>query len=82
MVPVPADAEAAMLALTYPLIALNGIFQAMGAAMSGLLRQKLVDPWLAALVAFLPILLVLTLLVLAMPFPLPEAASFAKISLV
>jgi len=68
-----------MLALTYPLIVLSGIFQAMGAALSGLLRQKLVNPWLAAFVAFLPILLVLTLCVLAMPFPLPEANSFAKI---
>lgn len=68
-----------MLALTYPLIVLSGVLQAMGAALSAMLRQRLVNPWLAALTAFVPIILVLTMVVLAIPFPLPAAASFAKI---
>lgn len=68
-----------MLAFTYPLILLSGALQAMGAALSALLRQRLVNPWLAALIAFVPIILVLTMVVLAIPFPLPDAASFAKI---
>lgn len=68
-----------MLAFTYPLIVLSGAFQAMGAALSALLRKSLVNPWLAAFVTFVPIIIVLTFVVLAIPFPLPQAGSFAQI---
>ncbi|MGO1304745.1 MAG: DMT family transporter [Sphingomonas parapaucimobilis] len=68
-----------MLAFTYPLIVLSGAFQAMGAALSALLRKSLVNPWLAAFVTFVPIIIVLTFVVFAIPFPLPQIGSFAKI---
>lgn len=44
-----------------------------------MLRQRLVNPRLAALVPFVPIILVLAAIVFALPFPLPQAGAFQKI---
>lgn len=68
-----------MLGFTYPLIAVSGAFQAMGAALGAQLRQRLINPWLSAFITFVPVIIVLTLVVFAIPFPLPQMESFAKI---
>ena len=62
----------------YPFIAFAGVLQALGNAMNARLRQRMVNPTLAAAVSFLPIVVVFTLLFLAFPTPLPSAAGLAK----
>jgi len=46
--------------------------------MNGALRNALVNPWLASLVSFLPIVALLACLVLCLPQPLPTAEGVAK----
>jgi transporter family-2 protein len=62
----------------YPFILLSGVLQAMGNAMNACLRQRMVNPTLAATVSFLPIVILFTLLFFAMPTPLPSLAGLAK----
>ena len=64
--------------LLYPFILLSGVLQALGNAMNACLRQRMVNPTLAAAVSFTPIVVVFTLLLFAMPLPLPTAAGLAK----
>jgi bacterial/archaeal transporter family-2 protein len=65
-------------ALLYPFILVAGALQAIGNAMNAQLRGKLVNPWLAATVSFLPIVFVFTTLFFTMPTPLPNLASLSK----
>jgi bacterial/archaeal transporter family-2 protein len=65
-------------ALLYPFILVAGALQAIGNAMNAQLRGKLVNPWLAATVSFLPIVFVFTTLFLTMPTPLPSLESLGK----
>ena len=58
-------------ALLYPFIILAGGLQALGNSMNAQLRGQLVNPFLAASVSFLPIVLVFATLFLVMPTPLP-----------
>ena len=61
--------------LLYPFIAVAGALQSLGNSMNAQLRGKLVNPWLAATVSFLPIVFVFATLFLLMPTPLPSLAS-------
>ncbi|WP_342110374.1 DMT family transporter [Methylobacterium sp. SI9] len=65
-------------ALLYPFILVAGALQAIGNAMNAQLRGKLVNPWLAATVSFLPIVFVFATLFFTMPTPLPNLASLSK----
>jgi bacterial/archaeal transporter family-2 protein len=65
-------------ALLYPFILVAGALQAIGNAMNAQLRGRLVNPWLAATVSFLPIVFVFTTLFLTMPTPLPSLESLGK----
>jgi transporter family-2 protein len=57
----------------YPLILIAGALQAWGPPMNSALKKALVNPWLASLVSFLPIVAFLGVLVLCVPRPLPTA---------
>ncbi|SDO66296.1 transporter family-2 protein [Methylobacterium phyllostachyos] len=65
-------------ALLYPFILVAGALQALGNAMNAQLRGKLVNPWLAATVSFLPIVFVFATLFFTMPTPLPNLDSLSK----
>lgn len=56
----------------YPAIVVAGALQAWGPPMNSALRQALVNPWLASLVSFLPIIALLLCLLLCLPTPLPS----------
>ena len=58
-------------ALLYPFILGAGVLQALGNSMNAQLRGRLVNPWHAASVSFLPIVFVFATLFLVMPTPLP-----------
>lgn len=61
----------------YPLILAAGALQAWGPPMNGALRVALVNPWLASLVSFLPIIALLFVVYVCMPTPMPTMASVA-----
>ena len=58
--------------LLYPFIVVAGALQAIGVAWNAQLRGALVNPWLAALVSFLPVVFVFVLVFLLRPKPLPQ----------
>ncbi len=60
--------------LLYPLIIAAGVLQAWGPPMNGALRGALVNPWLASLLSFLPIIAGLFVLWVCVPTPLPTLA--------
>jgi bacterial/archaeal transporter family-2 protein len=55
-----------------PLILIAGALQAWGPPMNGALRGALVNPWLASLISFLPIVAFLFVLFVCLPRPLPS----------
>ncbi len=55
----------------YPIILIAGALQAWGPPMNGALRQALINPWLASIVSFLPIVFFLAVLFFCLPRPLP-----------
>ena len=57
----------------FPIILICGALQAWGPPMNGALRNALVNPWLASVVSFLPILFLLGVVFLCLPKPLPTA---------
>src|ERR1700727_135975 len=61
----------------YPIIVVGGLLQAWGPPMNGALRNALVNPWLASLVSFLPIVALLACLLLCLPRPLPTVTSLS-----
>lgn len=65
-------------ALLYPFILVAGVLQALGNSMNAQLRGRLVNPWLAATVSFLPIVFVFATLFLIMPTPLPTLETLGK----
>ncbi|WP_267358374.1 MULTISPECIES: DMT family transporter [unclassified Methylobacterium] len=65
-------------ALLYPFILVAGALQALGNAMNAQLRGRLVNPWLAATVSFLPIVFVFTTLFFTMPTPLPSLEGLSR----
>ncbi len=62
-------------AFLYPLILAAGMLQAWGPPMNGTLQKSLVNPWLASLVSFLPIIALLFCVFICSPKPLPTAAN-------
>jgi transporter family-2 protein len=58
--------------LLYPFIVVAGALQAVGVVWNAQLRGALVNPWLAALVSFLPVVFVFVLVFLLRPKPLPR----------
>jgi transporter family-2 protein len=58
--------------LLYPFIVVAGALQAIGVVWNAQLRGALVNPWLAALVSFLPVVFVFVLVFLLRPRPLPQ----------
>ena len=60
--------------LLYPFIVVAGALQAIGVVWNAQLRDALVNPWLAALVSFLPVVFVFVLVFLLRPKPLPQRA--------
>ncbi|MBV9827565.1 MAG: DMT family transporter [Alphaproteobacteria bacterium] len=67
------------LVVLYPLILVCGALQAWGPPMNGVLRNALSNPWLASLVSFLPIVMLLSVTFLCLPRPLPTAEGLAAI---
>lgn len=65
-------------ALLYPFIIVAGCLQALGNSMNAQLRGRMVNPWLAATVSFLPIVFVFVTLFLTMPTPLPSLDSLGR----
>ena len=63
--------------LLYPFILAAGALQAAGVVMNGQLNKSLVNPWLAALVSFLPILFVFLAMVALRPLPMPAERDVA-----
>ncbi len=66
-----------MTGLLYPLILLAGALQAWGPPMNGVLRRALVNPWLASLVSFLPVVAFLACLAVCLPRPLPNGQALS-----
>jgi transporter family-2 protein len=64
--------------LLYPFIIVAGCLQALGNSMNAQLRGKVVNPWLAATVSFLPIVFVFATLFFTMPTPMPSLDSLSK----
>jgi transporter family-2 protein len=61
----------------YPLILIAGALQAWGPPMNGALRNALLNPWLASLISFLPIVIFLAILFACLPRPLPSMADIS-----
>jgi transporter family-2 protein len=59
----------------YPVILVAGALQAWGPPMNNALKNALVNPWLASLVSFLPIIAFLGVVWLCVPRPMPVAES-------
>ncbi|SFM04115.1 DMT family transporter [Methylorubrum salsuginis] len=60
--------------LLYPFIVVAGALQAIGVVLNAQLRGALINPWLAALVSFIPVVFVFVLVFLLRPKPLPQRA--------
>jgi transporter family-2 protein len=58
-------------AVLIPVIIVCGMLQAMGPPMNGQLRISLVNPWLATLVSFVPIVCLFVIVAAVFPRPLP-----------
>lgn len=63
--------------LLYPFILAAGALQAMGVTMNAALNYDLVNPWLAALVSFLPIVFVFIAMTALRPLPMPTREDVA-----
>jgi transporter family-2 protein len=62
----------------YPIILIAGALQAWGPPMNNALRKALINPWLASVVSFLPIVAVLGIVFLCLPRPLPTAEAVSQ----
>jgi transporter family-2 protein len=65
-------------AYLYPIIIAAGLLQAWGPPMNGALQKSLVNPWLASLVSFLPIIALLFCLFICSPKPLPTVEGISN----
>ena len=63
--------------LLYPSILAAGALQAAGVVMNGQLNKSLVNPWLAAVVSFLPIVFVFLTMLAIRPLPMPTEKDVA-----
>jgi transporter family-2 protein len=55
----------------YPIILIAGALQALGVSMNAQLKTVLINPWLASLISFAPIVIVLAVIWCCQPQPLP-----------
>jgi bacterial/archaeal transporter family-2 protein len=62
----------------YPIILIAGALQAWGPPMNNALKKALVNPWLASLVSFLPIVAFLGVVLMCLPRPLPSGESLTQ----
>ena len=62
----------------YPLILIAGALQAWGPPMNGVLRGALVNPWLASVVSFVPVVAFLLVVAACLPRPLPTTEGLAN----
>lgn len=65
-------------AYLYPIIIAAGLLQAWGPPMNGALQKSLVNPWLASLISFLPIIALLFCLFICSPKPLPTVEGISN----
>jgi transporter family-2 protein len=65
--------------LLYPFILVAGALQAIGVTMNAALNHDLVNPWLAAVVSFLPIVFVFIAMLAMRPLPLPTREDIATL---
>ena len=63
--------------LLYPFILVAGALQAIGVTMNAALNHDLVNPWLAAVVSFLPIVFVFAAVLAMRPLPMPTRGDVA-----
>ena len=61
----------------YPFILIAGALQAIGVTMNAALNHDLVNPWLAAVISFLPIVFVFLTMLALRPLPMPKRADVA-----
>lgn len=61
----------------YPIIIIAGALQAWGPPMNNALRGAMVNPWLASLVSFLPVVALIAVLLMCLPHPLPTEKGLA-----
>jgi transporter family-2 protein len=62
----------------YPIIIIAGALQAWGPPMNNALRKALINPWLASVVSFLPIVALLGVVFVCLPRPLPSAEAVSQ----
>jgi transporter family-2 protein len=62
----------------YPIIIVAGALQAWGPPMNGALRNAFVNPWLASLISFVPIVALLGCIFYFLPQPLPTFENISK----
>ena len=62
----------------YPIIIIAGALQACGPPMNNALRGAMVNPWLASLVSFLPVVAFIAVLLMCLPHPLPTEKGLAE----
>jgi len=62
----------------YPIILIAGALQAWGPPMNNALRKALINPWLASVISFLPIVAVLGIVFLCLPRPLPNTEAVSQ----
>lgn len=62
----------------YPIIIIAGALQAWGPPMNNALRGAMVNPWLASLVSFLPVVALIAVLLMCLPHPLPTEKGLAE----
>jgi len=56
----------------------SGALQAWGPPMNGALKNAFVNPWLASLISFIPIVAFLLVLLFCQPMPLPTAGALSS----
>ena len=66
----------------YPFIILAGILQAAGVSMNAQLRNSLLNPWLASIVSFAPILIFFIAATSIMPKPWPTLQDLTSYAMV
>lgn len=62
----------------YPIIIVAGALQAWGPPMNNALRGAMVNPWLASLISFLPVIALIAVLLMCLPHPLPTEKNLAE----
>ena len=65
--------------LLYPFVLSAGALQAIGVTMNAALNHDIVNPWLAALVSFLPIVFVFMTMIAVRPLPMPTVKDVATL---